>query len=212
MEPLTRTNCNGVLCAFTISLTFSHSPVSVARKNFANGFQCEALGVCVCVRLGKKLSQTSVCVNVVEWGTEERDEWNCVIWNECECLFVSRHIRVRYSNFRQSVHISKLFTCGCTNLIKSFTSALKMKWSFATQHRWILDSCKLEKIILFFVCSSLFLFHSFCSTEFDWKSSFLSLFLALSLSIRSLVECYEWDGNLVMIFLWESVVRMGILH
>lgn len=31
--------------------------------------------------------------------------------------------RKRYSNFRPSVHISKLFTCGCTNLIKSFTWA-----------------------------------------------------------------------------------------
>lgn len=41
-------------------------------------------------------------------------------------------IWIRYSNFRPSVHISKLLKCGCTNLIKNFYSGLKYEWPFST--------------------------------------------------------------------------------
>lgn len=122
MEPLTRINCDG-LCARSLSLIRKFS----VHAKLSKWFSMWAFYL-VSTRLMESYHRHCL-----------RNMWEIEIVNEserdgvaaeveranCECLFVSAmyDIRVRYSNFRPSVHISKLFTCGCTNLIKSFTLA-----------------------------------------------------------------------------------------
>lgn len=97
--------------SFTRNFSFSFSHVVyVGKKLFS-----KCISVCVCVHVNG-------CMR--DW--KQRDTLSREVeWTSAEYLFASAMYDIwkRYSNFRASVHISKLFTCGCTNLIKSFTWA-----------------------------------------------------------------------------------------
>lgn len=116
-------------------------------------------------------------------------------------------IWIRYSNFRPSVHISKLLKCGCTNLIKNFYSGLKYEWPFSAGpvDKHLCECWKDE---------SFFFSHCVCmccgghlKTSSQLKIKYLFFYFVLQLNCVSVWVC----SCLVVIFLWGSLANVARL-